>query len=587
MGKSLRYFVLPSFFIVFLIFLSSAHVGYGQDQTDKLDELLDLYGEYGLFNGSVLVSENGKVIYKKGIGMANMEWDIPNAPDTKHRLGSITKQFTAALILQLVAEGKLKLDEPITTYLPDYPKAGGNKITLHHLLTHTSGIPNYTSFPKFFEERSRNPYTVEKFVKVFSDSTLQFVPGETFAYSNSGYFLLGAIIEKVTGKSYEEQLKQRIFTPLNMNNSGFDHHENILKKRATGYQKLGTDYQNSPYLDMSLPYAAGSLYATVEDLYLWDQALYTDQLLNKESKDLMFGKYIPASGGHYGYGWSMGRHPIGNTKDSVETIGHGGGINGFNTLITRFPEEKNLVILLNNTGGAPLGEITTAINGILNGKPYDMPRESAAYSLSEVLGEKNIAAGLEHFKQIKDSEEYSLKEDEMNSVAYQFLRSDNIEAALTIFKLNVEEYPNSSNVYDSYGEALMEKGDKENAIVNYKKSLELNPGNTNATDMLKKMGVATEGLVKEVTVNPAILESYVGKYELQPGFVITVRKEGDQLKAQATGQPEFDIYPKAENIFYLKVVAAELTFNKNNQGAVESLTLTQGGQQMVGKRLQE
>ncbi len=182
----------------------------------------------------------------------------PECTGYKHRLGSITKQFTAALILQLVAEGKLKLDEPITAYLPDHPKASGNKITLHHLLTHTSGIPNYTSFPKFFEERSRNPYTVEEFVKVFADSTLQFIPGETFAYSNSGYFLLGAIIEKVTGKSYEEQLEERIFVPLKTTNSGFDHHENILKKRATGYQKLGTDYQNSPYLDMSIPYAEGS-----------------------------------------------------------------------------------------------------------------------------------------------------------------------------------------------------------------------------------------------------------------------------------------------------------------------------------------
>lgn len=332
MAKSLRYFVLPSFFIVFLVFLSSVHVVYGQDKIDKLDDLMELYGKYGLFNGSVLVAENGKVIYKKGMGMANMEWDIPNAPDTKHRLGSITKQFTAALILQLVAEGKLKLDEPITAYLPDYPKANGNKITLHHLLTNTSGIPNYTSFPKFFEERSRNPYTVGEFVKVFGDSTLQFVPGETFAYSNSGYFLLGAIIEKVTGESYEEQLEKRIFTPLKMNNSGFDHHENILKKRATGYQKLGAGYQNSPYLDMSIPYAAGSLYATIEDLYLWDQALYTDQILNKESKDLMFAKYIPAFGGHYGYGWNMVRRPKGNSKDSVETIGNGGGINGFNTM---------------------------------------------------------------------------------------------------------------------------------------------------------------------------------------------------------------------------------------------------------------
>jgi CubicO group peptidase (beta-lactamase class C family) len=207
--------------------------------------------------------------------MANIEWAIANAPDTKFRLGSLTKQFTAMLIMQLVEGGKLKLEGKITGYLTDYPKATGDKITINHLLTHTSGIPNYTGLPAFQETLSRNPYKPTDFIKQFSDLLLEFEPGSRFAYSNSGYFLLGVLIEKVTGKTYENVLQESIFKPLQMNNTGYDVFTTILPKRAMGYEKRGLNYVNAPYLDMSIPYAAGSLYSTVEDLALWDQALYS------------------------------------------------------------------------------------------------------------------------------------------------------------------------------------------------------------------------------------------------------------------------------------------------------------------------
>lgn len=206
-----------------------------QDKAKQIDQLLTKYKEYGQFNGSALIAENGKIILKKGYGLANMEWDIPNQPSTKFRLGSISKQFTALLIVKLAEEGKLKLDVPITTYLSDYPKETGDKITIHHLLTHTSGIPNYTSTPNFLRDKSRNPYTPEDFVKTFNKLPLEFTPGEKFRYSNSGYFLLGYIIEKVTGKTYEQYLQEIILTPLKMANTGYDHFEVILKNRAAGY----------------------------------------------------------------------------------------------------------------------------------------------------------------------------------------------------------------------------------------------------------------------------------------------------------------------------------------------------------------
>ena len=180
-----------------------------QSKATKIDEVMTAASKYRLFNGSVLVAENGKVIYKKGLGMANMEWNIPNAPDTRFRLGSITKQFTAALVLQLVDQGKIKLDGKLSDYLPAYRKDVGEKVTIHQLLNHTSGIPSYTGLAKFLEEASRNSYTVDDFVKKYASNDLEFEPGSKFAYNNSGYFLLGAIIEKVTGKTYEQALKEK------------------------------------------------------------------------------------------------------------------------------------------------------------------------------------------------------------------------------------------------------------------------------------------------------------------------------------------------------------------------------------------
>ena len=582
-SKNIHKFLL----IGLVLFFTSFSYSYGQSKTEQLDKLLTMYLDYGQFNGSVLISENGKVFYKKGFGMANMEWDIPNEPNTKHRLGSVTKQFTAMLILQLAADKKLDLQAPISTYLPDYPKENGDKITTHHLLTHTAGIPNYTSFPGFFNELSRDPYTTDEFVKQFDEMDLEFTPGEKFSYSNSGYFLLGVIAEKLSGMSYEELLHEKIFKPLNMNDTGYDNHEDILKNRATGYEKDGNSFINANYLDMSIPYAAGSMYSTVEDLYLWDQALYTSKLAPQEYMDLYFQPHIASGEGHYAYGWGTGTGKIGNSEESIEIIEHGGGINGFNTTISRAPSDKSLIVLLNNTGGAPLYRISQAIRGIMYDKPYDLPKKSVAYEVFEMVNKNGMESGLKLYNKLKEDDTYNLSENEMNNIGYQLMGSNKLEEAAEILKLNVEAFPESFNTYDSYAEALMNLEKNDLAIKNYKKSIEMNPGNQNGIDMLKKLGVGTEDIVKEVSVPNDLLESYVGNYELKPGFVLTISKKDNQLSAQATGQPKLDIHAKSNTEFYLKEVNAQIKFNQDKKGKVESLTLFQGGQEMEGKRMND
>lgn len=468
-----------------VVLIASQRAALAQDHATKIQEVLATAHKYQQFNGAALVAENGKVVYKGGFGMANMEWNLPNTPDTKFRLGSITKQFTAMLTLQLVEQGKIKLDGKITDYLPDYRKDVGEKVTVHHLLTHTSGIPSYTSQPGFFQNVSRNPYKVDEFVKKYASGDLEFPPGSKFSYNNSGYFLLGAIIERVTGKSYEQALKEMIFDPLGMKNTGYDNHDPLITKRASGYALTSKGYVNAAYLDMSIPYAAGSLYSTVEDLYTWDQALYADKLITPPSKELMYKPFLD----NYAYGWTVRPAPFKVNDQPVQTIAHGGGINGFSTVIVRYPTEKNLIVILDNTGSPNLNRLANTLARITYNQPYELPKQSISSAIEKIINTKGIEAAVAEYRNLKANHAatYDFAEPELNALGYRLMGTGKLKEAVEIFKLNVEAYPEGFNTYDSLAEAYMNMKERELAIRNFKKSLELNPNNTNAVENLKKL----------------------------------------------------------------------------------------------------
>ncbi len=558
------------------ILLLSQFTLLAQDKPAKIQEVLALAHKYRQFNGTALVAENGKIIYKGAFGMANMEWGIPNAPDTKFRLGSITKQFTSMLVMKLVEQGKIKLDSKISDYLPDYRKDNGQKVTIHHLLTHTSGIPSYTGLPNFFADVSRNPYKVDEFVKKYCSGDLEFEPGSKFAYNNSGYFLLGAIIEKVTGEPYEQALKETILDPLGMKNTGYDHHDTILEKRAAGYSKTPDGYTNAPYLDMSLPYAAGSMYSTVEDLYLWDQALYTDKLLSATSKELMYKPFLEK----YAYGWGVTDASFKPNNQPVQEFSHGGGINGFATIIVRFPKEKHLIVLLDNTGQSP-GPLSEKLARILYTQPYEMPKMSIVAILNQTIKDKGIEAGISQYRKLKakESATYDFAERELNQLGYVLMRSGKGKEAIEIFKLNVEAYPKAANTYDSLGEAYLNLNQRELAMANYKKALELNPGNTSAIEALKKLEKPP------VAIDAKTFDAYVGEYELAPGFVLRVFREGEKFMTQATNQSAVEIVAESETSFSPRGIKAKLTFIKDTDGKVTGVQLDQGGRQTEGKKI--
>ena len=299
-----------------------------QELTTRMDEAVKTLAGDRRYMGSVLVARAGEVILSRGYGFANLEWDIPNTPDTKFRLGSISKQFTAACILRLEEQGKLSVNDPVKKYLDDAP-AAWDKITLHQVLSHTSGIPSFTEFPEY-RTLEKQPATPEKMYRVYRDKPLDFEPGRNWKYSNSGYLLLSYLVERISHQKYEEFLQENVLKPAGMKNSGYDLNARILHHRASGYSPLGAMLQNSGYIDMTVPSGAGALYSTTEDLLRWEQSLFSGKVISKASLDKMT---TPVQR-NYGYGLMLA--PFQGHK----SIGHGGSIEGFNTQLTYFPTTR-------------------------------------------------------------------------------------------------------------------------------------------------------------------------------------------------------------------------------------------------------
>lgn len=355
-----------------------------QPLAERIETLLERYHELGRFNGAALVAADGEVVFEAGFGQADMAWDVPNRPDTRFRISSTTKQFTAALVLTLVEEGRIELDGRVTDYLADYPAAQGDRVTIHHLLSHSSGIPSYTT-PAFMADAVRDPHPPDSLLALFSGLALEFEPGARWAYSNSGFILLGAIVETVTGKPYEVALRERVLDPLGLDDTGYGHYEEVIERLASGYVRTEDGYARAPYLDTTVPYSAGMLYSTVRDLYAWDQALYgagpfrdsatTTLLFEPRARlppELSAEAHLPPS---YAYGWFVGDVPVAGRK--VRVIEHGGGIFGFATAFQRMPEERNTIILLDNTSSASVREIARGIMTILYGGRPRLPQAAS------------------------------------------------------------------------------------------------------------------------------------------------------------------------------------------------------------------
>lgn len=462
------------------------------EESRQIRELITRYHEQNRFHGVVLVAKKGEKIFSEGFGMASIEWNIANSPDAKYMLASVSKTFTATLVMRLIDQGKLSLGTKLSDVVPWYRKDVGDKVTIKQLLNHTSGIPNYMNMRvRSIEELNREFGTsvIDKtaFAKKYCQDDLEFEPGTKWNYNNSAYFLLGLIVEQLTGKSFDVVMKELIFEPLQMTGSGDlqPDPEKVVPKLATGYLKNSDGFRHMNYWNLSTAFGAGSLYSTLDDLLKYDQAFYSASFLSDRAKDAMF---TPGLNG-YGCGWEMREMPIGLKSDMKKIQTHEGFLWAWHTRIYRIPADGYFIVILSNVGDSPLEKMFASITDILYGRNPVFPKPSLCVAVETKYKTTGIDEAISFGKtQLEtDSNEWDAPENELNAFGYQLLLSGIINESVKIFRWNTELHPGSWNVWDSYGESLYAAGDKHAAIEAYQKSIQLNPESKSGKEMLEKL----------------------------------------------------------------------------------------------------
>jgi D-alanyl-D-alanine carboxypeptidase len=530
-----------------------------QTLEQKLDDYLKAAQRVQHFQGAALVAQDGKILFSKGYGMADAESFTRNFDYTKFQVGSVTKQFTAAAIMQLVEKGKLKLDAPISAYLPDYPQPTADKVTIHHLLTHTSGIPNYTALPEALTKRNES-IEVKKLLELFDMLPLEFEPGAEMRYSNSGYEVLGAIIEQVTGRPYAAYVRDYILKPAGMASSDVPGDLRREPGMAIGYAVDSLENTVAiPYVPSSFSYAAGALVSTVQDMYRWDQALRGTKILSRESLDKTFTPFK----NKYGYGWVI------DTLYAHQMVTHDGAIDGFGASFIRFTDQPFCVVVLCNNASAPVSAISLGLTAIANGQPYDVPVRKTAISLQPSELDQYVGAyeiGAEQYRLVmRDGDNLFAR------------RTGGASSRLVPEAKDKFFYEHDNTITLTF---VRDAGGRIVSHVIHQRGADATAQRVEDT----KAGELLAGQT-EASVDPAVYDQLAGQYELAPGFVLTVRRDGNRIVTQATGQQEVEIYPKSEMEYFLKVVDAQISFVKDQAGAVSSLVLHQGGRDMPAKKI--
>ncbi len=478
---------------------------------------------------AILVARDDTILFEEGFGMASLEHDVPISPHTKFRIGSVTKQFTAAAILKLQEAGQLSTDDRLDKFFPDFPR--GDEVTLAQLLTHTSGIHSYTSHPNFLETAA-SAITPHDVIASFQDDPFDFPPGTSWAYSNSGYFLLGEIVAKVSGKSYAEFLETTFFDPLGMSDTGVHTPQAVLKHEATGYAFNAGEVTKALNWDMSHAGGAGALYSTVRDLLRWNRAVFGGKVLSEASLAAAWTPVALPEGTSapmpYGFGWVMDDHR------KLKRISHSGGLHGFLSQLSYYPDQTTSVIVLHNAS-PPVPEMVTSALADEIAELYlwqDMaPR-------SEALASDQLDRSL--WDQFPGQYDYQ-------SAILNVTRDGERWFAQLTGQPRFEIFPASSTrffwkVVDAQVEFLPNEQGQVTAVQHTQ------GGRSFRAEKIKP--------VQEIKVATELLDRYTGEYTYPGIGVLKVRRQDGRLLAQMSGQPEFEIYPKSETDFFWKVVRA-------------------------------
>ena len=516
--------------------------------TKKIDSILnDLFDKDGP-GGVALIVKDGKTIYRKAFGMANLEYGIKMNPDNIFQIGSITKQFTAMAIMKLVEQGKMNLDDDITKFIEDYP-THGHKITIEHLLNHTSGIKSYTSIKNWGTDKRRVDSSPEQVIDYFKNEPMDFKPGEQFRYNNSGYFLLGYIVEKVTDQPYGQYIVDNFFKPLNMKNSSYGSVAKIIKNKVTGYQKSEENYINAEYWSMSQAYAAGGLFSTVDDLAKWYFAVSSGQVVSEASFNKAITPAVLNNGEitDYGYGWHFG-----NIQGSP-MITHGGNMDGYATWSNYLLDEKVFVAVFSNCMCQPPYLSTYKIAALAIEKPYEW---------QEIKLDENLR---DSYDGVYASDKHGEKVISYTNGQFKFY--DPAWRKHTMYPFAKDKF--------FFGDGELQFStlniirDENNKITSIQVLGEIFTKTWQKTDKLFKKYPA-------IAVDSKTFKNYLGKYELFPGFFLEILAEDNQLFVVEAGKNKTKLTAYAEHQFNSEDLDAQFTFNFDEDKKVISFTLFQG-----------
>ncbi|SFN81449.1 CubicO group peptidase, beta-lactamase class C family [Bizionia echini] len=566
--------------LFFAFFLSFSTYSQNQLISDAVKNHIQARVENGLNVGIVIGMIDGETTEYYSFGNTSVKSGIPVNEHTVFEIGSITKVFTTTLLADEVLKGHMALTDPASKYLPKsvtLPTRNGKEITLNDLATHTSALPRMPD--NFNPKDPLNPYvdyTPEMMYVFLNQLELTRDIGEKYEYSNLGMGLLGHILEWHTGKTYETLIKERITTPCGMPNTALKLSDNMRNHLAYGHSE-GLQVSN---WDFDVIAAAGGIRSTAVDMisFLKANLEISKTPINPAMQLAHQEAYVNTdSTFNIGLGWHY--------ENKGNVVWHNGRTGGY-TSFTGFVEgSKKGVVVLSNAA-----ENMNALGFHLLGSPTPLVNPQAAITtiMKKDIEANNVDSAVKLYFQTKKeaTDAYRFKETDLNRLGYEYLSAHKNLIAIRLFQLTANEFPASSNAFDSLGEAYLKQGDTALAIANYKKSLELNPANQNAKDVLKSLNFDVSKIVSDVQVSEAVLDTYLGVYQLAPGFNITVTRDGTQLLAQATGQSQFKLYPSAVHKFYLKVVDAQVTFNVSSEGVVNGLTLHQNGQNMPGTKIE-
>nr|MBN2276535.1 beta-lactamase family protein [candidate division Zixibacteria bacterium] len=533
---------------------------------NELDHYLVAANELWGFEGTALVAVRGRIILCKGYGLANKEMGIPNTPQTRFYMGSITKQFTAAAILKLQEQGLLDINDPITKYLPEYPRPSGDKVKLRHLLSHSSGIPNYTDDPRIVLKRTMR-MTPEELIRSFQYKALEFEPGTEFRYSNSNYIILGVIIERVSGQSYEAYLHHNILHLAGMKNTGYARREAGIPDRADGYtQEEPGQLVDAVPVDHSILYSAGALYSTVEDIFLWDRALYGNSILSRQSVEAMMTPNL----GNYGFGWML------ENKYGRRHAYHGGFLDGFNSIYSRWPDDHLCIVVFSNDDEAPVKKMAMGLAAIVFGKPYvkpirKTPRVIDPRRLHEYAGAYQVDSGLYRYVIVDNDSLYTNLRLEPRQLLYP-------QAVDTFF-------------FASDNTRLMAFGKDDSGRVD-----ELGVIDEGIIYPAKKMLIDSLGM-GELPVIPTVLpyeelvqltgiywlESYTDENNIKFTLVIA-QKEGKLFASIGRSEP-IELTALSENEFIYPASEFRITFIINGDGNAPGCIIEMGDAEIRGEKI--